>query len=184
MKKFRCVPIAIGLPAIFSLLTLFWVPLLFRLDVFVNSKGEPDPVGGLVLCISMIILGLAATIVFLSVSVKRVEIFPDKIVCKGVLPKDTFAFEYDKCNVGMDYHVQNGNKIWWIYFYSGAHPKYKTKNPANRINSVKIQPGFVRIMYSEELYQALMDVMPPKQCTVLKSIRRCSGFDKQGRIIC
>ena len=183
MKKFRCVPLFMGIPVIFGIGAIFWVPLLFHLDVFVNSKGEPNPVGGLALCVFFILFSLTFAIASLGFAVKRVEIHSDRVVCKGLLPKDTFKLPYDTCNVGMDYHVQNGGKIWWIYFYSGPHPKYKANNPANRINSVKIQPGFVRIMYSEELYQTLMDTMPPKQCTALKSMRRCAGFDKQGRII-
>ena len=176
MRKFRCVPMAMGIPVIFGIFSLFWVPLLFHLDLFVNSKGEPAPISGFFVCLFGIGLCLTVAIVFLGVALRRVEILPDKVVCKGLFPKDM-------CSVGMDYHVQNNGKIWWIYFYSGAHPKYKTKNPASRINSVKIQPGFVRIMYSEELYQTLMDTLPAKQCTTLQSIRRCAGFEKQGKIV-
>jgi len=182
MKKFRCVPLSMGIPVIFGLCGLFWVPFLFNLDVFVNSKGEPAPQAGLILCIFAIVCSLSGVITTLSFAVKRVEIYSDRVICKGLFPKDTFELVYDTCNVGMDYHVQNGGKIWWIYFYSGSHPKYKTKNPANRINSIKIQPGFVRIMYDEELYQTLMETLPSKQCTALKSIRRYSGFEKQGKI--
>lgn len=183
MKKFRCVPIAMGVPVIFGIFSLFWVPLLFRLDLFVNSQGEPAPMLGLFVCLFAMSLCLSVALAFLKVALRRVEVLPDKVVCKGIFPKDTFEMPYDACSVGMDYHVQNNGKIWWIYFYSGAHPKYKTKNPASRINSVKIQPGFVRIMYSEELFQTLMDTLPAKQCTTLQSIRRCAGFEKQGKII-
>ena len=183
MKKFRCVPIAMGVPVIFGMFSLFWVPLLFRLDLFVNSQGEPAPMLGLFVCLFAMSLCLSVALAFLKVALRRVEILPDKVVCKGIFPKDTFEMPYDACSMGMDYHVQNNGKIWWIYFYSGEHPKYKTKNPASRINSVKIQPGFVRIMYSEELFQTLMDTLPAKQCTTLQSIRRCAGFEKQGKII-
>ena len=183
MKKFRCVPLLIGIPVIFGISALCWVPFLLHLELFVNSKGEQNPLGGLILCSFMILFSLLVMFVSLGFAVKRIEVHSDKIVYKGFLPKDTFAFEYGKCNIGMDYHVQNGGKIWWIYFYTGKHPQYKSNNPASRINSVKIQPGFVRVMYSEELYRALMETMPPKQCTALKSILRCSNFDKQGKII-
>ena len=174
---------AIGIPVIFGIGSLFWVPFLFRLDVFVNSRGEPDPVGGLCLCLIMIAASGLMAIVCLPAAAKRVEIFPDKVICKGLLPRETFEMKYDQCIVGMDYHMQNGGKIWWIYFCSGAYPKYKTKNPAKRINSIKIRPGFVRIMYSEELYQTLLEALPAKQCDILKSVHRYSGFEKQGKII-
>ena len=91
--------------------------------------------------------------------------------------------EYSECNIGMDYHTQNGTKIWWIYLCYGSKPRYQTKGPTKRMNTLKCKPGFIRIMYREEVYDALISVLPKKQRIALETSRRCAGFEKQGRII-
>lgn len=184
MKKFRCIPIAMGLPLIFCLYALFFVYfMVVHLDSFVNSAGEPDPVGGMLICV----FGICGTIGLALYTAQnawwRVEIYSEKIAFKGMLPKDTFEMEYEKCNVGMDYHAQNGQQVWWIYLCYGYPPKFKSKNTANRMNALKIRPGFIKIMYSDEVYDALLEVLPKKQKTGLTTARRCAGFEEQGKII-
>lgn len=174
MKKFRCVPIAIGLPVIFLCL------LALCLAIAADCYFEEDAGGMIVfLVFSLTALGLAAY-TFVP-GIQRVEIHPDFILCKG-FPGQAFRMRYEDCSVGMDYHEQNNNKIWWIYLCRGPLPRYRKDNPANRINAVKIQPGFIRIMYSEEVFDALAVVLPRKQKTGLITARRCAGFERQGRI--
>ena len=170
MKQYRCVPIAAGLPIVFAALALchLYCALAYEgaFAVFMFSF--------------VAVLGL---VVYTGIpAIDRVEIYADRIICKRLLPKDTFSVFYETCNIGMDYHFQNGNKIWWIYFCEGPLPRYKGKNAANRINTGKIKPGFIKIMYSDEVYEALMAVLPKKQQTALLTSRRCANFGKQGSI--
>ena len=175
MKKFRCVPIAIGLPVICLVL------LLLCLAIAAQCWIDRDTGGTVVfLILALLALGLAAC-TFVP-GIRRVELYPEWIICKG-LPGQSFRMRYEDCRVGMDYHEQNGGKIWWVYLCQGEMPRYPKGNPANRINAVKIRPGFIRIMYSEEGYEALMEVLPKKQKTGLVTARRCAGFEKQGSIL-
>lgn len=115
-------------------------------------------------------------------SMCKIIINPDHILCKMPLHKNIVLL-YEHCYIGMDYHVQNGGKIWWIYFCYGKMPPYKNPHLGNRINSIKCQPGFIRIMYRDEVYDTLLETLPKKQKTALISARRVAGFDKQGRIV-
>ncbi len=176
MKKFRCVPIAIGLPIIFGVLML----ICLVEGIFFEIVDEPDGVVvGIVCAVFSGILALG----LLPAAIRRVEIGESIIICKALLSRDTFTLEYEKCNVGMDYHVQNGGKVWWIYLCYDYPLKYQSKSSVNRINSIKIHPGFIRIMYSDEVYDALLQVLPKRQRTGLITARRCAGFEKQGNII-
>ena len=106
----------------------------------------------------------------------------DYLLCKIPFSKN-IEINYERCNIGLDYHVQNGRKIWWIYLSYGKMPPYKNPQFGNRINSVNCQPGFVRAMYSDILYDTLMEILPKKQKVALASARRNSGFEKQNRPI-
>lgn len=77
------------------------------------------------------------------------------------------VLEYSKCNVGIDYSYNSSSVFWWIYFSIGPLPKYNPKIPVNRVNAIKYSDSFVRIMYSDELYSALLEVLPKKQRTAL-----------------
>ena len=100
----------------------------------------------------------------------------DYIVCKSLSPKSKFSMHYDECSVGMDFHTQSGVKVWWIYLCKGSLKAYKK---GKQINSVKIQPGFVRIMYSDEIYQALLEVLPKKHQTALITAHRYAGMNEE-----
>lgn len=106
-----------------------------------------------------------------------IEIRNDSAVCYIPFHRN-FTINYEKCYIGFDYHKQNGRKIWWIYFCYGKMPPYKNPQLGNRINSLKCQPGFIRIMYRDEVYEALMEVLPQRQKTSLESARRHSQFNK------
>jgi len=171
MKQYRCIPIATGLPIAFSVGFIAWFA------IFVDCLSSNDIPGILIsalFCIGSI--GFAIYTVF--PAIRRVEFHSDQIVCFGLLPKDKFTIYYRSCHIGMDYHMQNGNKIWWIYIYEGLPPRFKGSNPANRLNAIKIKPGFVKVIYSDEVYEALMAVLPKKQCTALMTACRCAGFKK------
>ena len=177
MKKFRCVPIAIGLPIAFWSCTIFYLGLIWFALVKLSDQSLA------ILAFFMVLFSSFFGIFVSLPAVRRVEFYPDFLICKGLFPQDTFEIRYQDCNVGMDYHRQNRRKVWWIYLCYGSPPQYKRDIPANRINSVKIAPGFVKIMYSDEVYNALIEVLPKKQKTALVTARRCAGFKKQGNII-
>ena len=72
--------------------------------------------------------------------------------------------EYGSCNIGIDYHIQSGRALWWIYLCYGEKPPYKKQNdPRNRMNTIPCSESFVRMMYNEDLYNELLEVLPSKQ---------------------
>lgn len=168
MKKYYCVPMALTLPVIF----LFGSAICILEYFTIFSREDP-------IMLYFAAFSFAFVLFLLPTSLKRIEIHSDKVICKGLFPHETFKIETLTCNVGMDYHIQNGSRIWWIYISEGPVPEYKSKNPTNRINSIKIRPGFIRIMYSNEVYDALIDVLPKKQKTALITAVRCADFGKQ-----
>ena len=174
--SFLCVPISLGLPIIFAVAMAIHIIMA----LWLSQVGEDD-VAPLFIAFSFLSLFMVAFTG--SKSVWRVEILQNSIICKGLMPKDTFSLEYEKCTVGLDWHMQNGNKVWWIYLCYGQKPSYKTKNPADRMNALRCQPGFIRIMYRDEVYEALIDVLPKRQKNALYTSRKCAGFDKPGRIL-
>ena len=167
MLKFRCMPIAAALPMVFigfgiTHATMGWVygiieeyPGMLELEIFFT------------------LLSFSVAVATAFPAIRRVEVYADRIVCKGLFPKDTFTLAYDKCSVGMDYHIQYGRKVWWIYFCHGPLVQYKANKP---MNSVKIQPGFIKIMYSREVFTQLIEILPKKQKTALVTANRCSGL--------
>ena len=175
-KTYFCVPIGLGLPIIFLLLTV----LSIVMALWLIQIGQND-VAPIFAFFALLAIAIAA-ITFVK-AVQRVEIQSNIIVCKSLLPRSTFSMEYDKCTIGMDWHKQNGNLIWWIYLCYGHMPVYRSNNPHNRINALRYRPGFIRIMYRDNVYEALISVLPKKQKTALETSRRFAGFDKQGKMI-
>ena len=183
MTKFRCMPIAIGIPIVFCCIAVFWIFLPMLPDIrFLDFQGNIDPHNGRGLCAVLVAFSLLGAVLTLRNALWRVELMEHKLVCKGLIPKDTFEIFYDSCNIGMDYHIQNGNKIWWIYICSGTLSDYKDKKYPGGMNQVKIRAGFVKILYSQQVYEALLDSLPKKQRTGLITARRCAGFEKQGSV--
>lgn len=82
-----------------------------------------------------------------------------------------FSLEYEKCVVGLDYSWRGNQKIWWIYLCEGEKPRYK--NEKNRMNAMPCKPGFVRMIYRENLCKALIALLPKKQKTAFVSEVRC-----------
>ena len=175
-KTFFCVPIGLSLPIVFLLLTV--VSIVMTLWVIRIGQNDVAPI--FVFCALLAFSISACTFVRTS---QRVEIQSEAIVCKGLFPRSAFSIEYDKCTIGMDWHKQNGNLIWWICLCNGHMTVYRNNNPHNRINALRCRPGFIRIMYRDEVYEALISVLPKKQKVALETSRRFSGFDKQGKII-
>lgn len=175
-KTYLCVPIGLGLPIVFLLLTV----LSIVMTLWVIQVGQNDVAP--IFCAFALLAFFIAVVSFVNAT-QRVEIQGEAIVCKGLLPRSAFSIEYDKCTIGMDRHKQNGNLIWWIYICNGHMPVYRNNNPHNRINAQRCRPGFIRIMYRDDVYEALISVLPKKQKVALETSRRFSGFDKQGKII-
>ena len=163
MKRFRCIPVAIVLPIFFFAGAIIHAVLL----AWVISD---DMYTGF-----MCIMCTAFTLALLSPTGYSVTIHSDHIVCKSLTPKSKFIMQYGDCSVGMDFHTQYGMKVWWIYLCTGSLWTHKR---GKQINSVKIQPGFVRIMYSDEVYRALLEVLPQKHQTMLITAHRYAGMDE------
>lgn len=166
-----CMPIALSLPVIFAAMAAF---CYFTAYIYWENNHD------LSRSLSFVLFGLLSlvmTICLTPTTVGRVEIHNDIILYKGLLPHSKFELEYAKCNVGMDYHKQGNRTIWWIYLCEGPVPQYNTQNSANRINAVKIRPGFIKIMYSADIYRVLMEVLPEPQKNALKTAH-CSEYSK------
>ena len=174
MKKPKyhfCVPLAITLPIIFGGCMLG--SLYTAVFCYLSGSSDACPI-----FIFLSALSLVMVLILLPHCMRRVAIMSDCIICKGVFPGDCFTMYYDRCQIGMDYHKQDGRRIWWIYICEGILPKYSTNNSANRINSVPISPGFIRIMYSDIVFSELLEALPKNQKTALITACRCAGLRK------
>lgn len=177
MKKFHCVPVSVGIPIAFISMSVIQMGLTWY--YWINMHDIKDIYAGIV----FFSIGCFLAVITSIPAFRRVELFSEKIICKGVFPRNTFEIEYAKCNIGIDYHCQYGRQIWWIYLCSGPYTQFKVSGNSSRINTLKIKPGFIKIMYSDEVYNALMSVLPKKQKIALETSRRYANFNKQGKII-
>lgn len=168
-QRYQCIPGAAVIPGFFF---FFMIIYLF---FFVQSIIEKNLEGIGATCFFVCICFIPA-IATLPQCIRRVEIRSDYICCRGILPRSTFTIDWDACSIGMDYHCQSGRKVWWIYVCDGTLSNYMPPEKLHKINSVKIKPGFVRIMYSDRVYTTLLEVLPKKQQTALISARRCAGL--------
>ena len=167
MNKFPCVPGSWFIPAYFSFGELF-VAFVFYLSIDRGLLWESVFFFAVFVCIAAFIIGSWDK------AMQKVQIYSGHIVCRTPFCP-TIVMEYEKCTVGMDYHWQRGCKVWWIYLCYGPSPKFDSKKPYNRMNSLKCKPGFIRIMYSDEVCQALIAVLPKKKQTALITACRCAG---------
>ena len=178
MKKFHCMPTVVVCPIIFFAASLLYVYFLLNPDInFVNAAGEPDPLGGKLVVGGGLLLGLVLAFTSLHTALRRVELTDDRVICRGMFPWETFEIPYEGCSVGFDYHIAGGGRFWWIYICEGAPPKYPANDKRNRISKEKIRPGFIKLTYSEEAFQALAQVLPRKQRDYLVSSRRFKAID-------
>lgn len=162
MKKFRCMPIAIGIPMVCILFLLYWILLMIYI-----KQDNLHSLTILYVSLCVIIAGLT-----LPNAVRRIEIHKDKVVCKGLFPSQTYEIEYEKCNIGMDYSWRSGGKIWWIYICYGPPPRFKSVNSPNRMNAEKFKPGFIKMHYNDKVYDALLEVLPKQQRSALISAKK------------
>ncbi len=170
-QKFHCIPGSILMSILFALYAIGFVWAAFL-------PYWTDPVGGFWLSMFLAALATALALTTGFATSRRVELHCDRLICKGLLPRNTFSMSYADCdNIGMDSHVQFGRQVWWIYLCQGRLPYRKSKGSANGINSAKIQPGFIRIVYSDEVYEALLNVLPKPQKERLISAHRFAGFE-------
>ena len=162
MKKFYCTPIGRVIPIIFIICILIWIYLMMHLrqEVFI------------LFAIINILLDLIMIVYTAKTVVRRVELYSDKIVCKGLLPSQTYEIEFEKCNIGMDYSWRSGGEIWWIYICYGPPPRFKSVNSPNRMNAEKFKPGFIKMHYNDKVYDALLEVLPKQQRSALISAKK------------
>lgn len=168
MRKFSCIPIATALPIVFYVPCILFVCWAISEGILFQDIYLDIVLGFLVL------FGLAMGTGLLLHTGHTVTIYQDHVVCKGNMPNSAFSVMYDNCSIGMDFHVQDGYKVWWIYLCTGPLVAYKK---GKQINSVKIGNGFVRIMYRHDVYQALLEVLPKKQKIALQTAHRCADLD-------
>lgn len=164
-KSYPCVPGSSFIPCLFIFGVFFWLG-----NAYYFSKKQPGAAIGMVL---FAIVTLVFTIWCWNKTMYKVEIHSDHVICKGFLCKDV-VIDYEKATIGMDYHMQRGCKVWWIYLCYGPGPVFDPRKPYNRMNSLKCRQGFIRIMFQEDIYDELMAVLPKKQKTALTTARRCT----------
>lgn len=164
MKKFYCTPGGIILPIMFFAMALVWIALVTYWDDW-NDKDMN------VVTIFILSLSLCMAIVLLPYCMRRVEIYKDKIVCKSILPSQTYEIEYEKCNLGIDYSWARNGNVWWLYICYGQPPRFKSTS-LDRIAAMKYRPGFIKMHYSEELYNALLEVLPKQKRYSLMSAKK------------
>lgn len=149
------IPLTIFIPAI-----SWWFAYIVTTPVF-ESQYHP------IYVIIPVVYGLGLFLLTMYASSRsgcHIRFHKDKLECAAPFRRRIWL-EYSKCNVGFDYHVQNGGYVWWIYLCYGEKPPYKKQNdPRNRMNTIQCQEGFVRIIYREEVYDVLMQVLPKQQC--------------------
>ena len=173
MKKFRCMPAVMGIPVVFFGCSLGYLYFLLNPNVnFVNAAGEPDPLGGKLFMGALFLIGMTMTLFTLHHALWRVELHSDRVICRGMFPRERFEIPYDTCQVGFEYHCAGGKTFWWICITDGPPPKYPSDDKRNRISKEKIRPGYIKMTFSEELYEALLEVLPHKQSVYLSSSRR------------
>lgn len=178
MKKFRCMPAFLAVPLLMGGMTLFPLYLLLSGSLnFVNSAGEPDQLRGVIGTWIFLALAWLYVLCGFHLALWRVELHPDRAVCKGLFPWERFEIPYEDCNAGFEYHEANGQTFWWLYICQGAPPKYPAADRRNRISKEKIRPGFIKMTYSDEVYEALVQVLPKRQRDYLTSSRRFVGID-------
>lgn len=171
-NRYQCIPVAKWLAIVFGFILLIYAALL----VFLYSPRysehviQPSTKEEAILCVcgyAVIGAGIVGCFIWSIISCSRYIILEnDRLLCKALFRK-SIVLEYSKCNVGIDYSYNSSSVFWWIYFSIGPLPKYNPKIPVNRVNAIKYSDSFVRIMYSDELYSALLEVLPKKQRTAL-----------------
>ncbi len=167
-KRFPCVPNASFLPFFYILGEFF---LLFVLYMCLTEGNIAASFVAFLFCVAT----LSFAVWCWEETMRQVEIKSNHIICRAWLCRN-IVIDYEKATVGMDYHLQRGNKVWWIYLCYGPSPIFDSRKPYNRMNSLKCKQGFVRIMYREDVYDTLIAVLPKKQKTALISARRCAGL--------
>ena len=168
MRKIRCMPVAIGIPMIFLLHIFVWIAI----TLWIKQRDMT------VVAIFFSILELSVSLCMLPNAVRRVELYSNKVVCKGILPSQTYEIDYEKCNIGMDYSFGRGRKIWWIYICYGPPPRFKSANSPNRMNAVKFKPGFIKMHYNDKVYNALLEVLPKQQRSALINAKKWADKEK------
>lgn len=171
-NKYQCIPLANALVIVWVVLLFVYAGLMYVLyspecsDFVIQPSSQDEAV---LLALGWVALGAGCVGCFIwsLISCSRyIVLEEDRLLCKALFRK-TIVLEYSKCNVGMDYSYNTSAAYWWIYFSIGPLPKYNPKIPINRINSVKYSDSLVKIMYSDEVYEALLEVLPKRQKTAL-----------------
>lgn len=164
MKKFYCTPGAIAIPIIFLAMIFVWVALI----TYWKDWGSE---GIIPLTVAYVLLCLTGVIITLPYAMRRVEIYKDKIVCKCIFPSQTYEIEYEKCNLGINYSWARNGNVWWLYICYGQPPRFKSTS-IDRIAALKFKPGFIKMHYSEDLYNALLEVLPKQKRYSLMSAKK------------
>lgn len=174
LKKYYCFPMGIGVIIFFSIGAVFIAYCTYFGFLPSKSSFTAFTTEDVFVFIDLnlgILMGLFGVVFVWSNCARYVLVEPSRLICKCPFRKD-IVMEYERCIVGMDYSEGISMTVWWIYLTYEPLPKYNPKIPANRINALKYKDGFVRIAYSDEVYEALLAVLPKKQKNALVSAYR------------
>ena len=171
-NRYQCIPVAKWLVLLFGFCLLMYAALMWFIysprfsDIVIPSSTQEENI--IEICgASLLGAGAIGCFIWSIISCSRYIVLEnDRLLCKALFRK-TIVLEYSKCNVGIDYSYNSSAVFWWIYFCIGPMPKYNPKIPVNRVNAIKYSDSFVKIMYSDEVYSALLEVLPKKQRTAL-----------------
>lgn len=161
-KKYYSTPIGIAVPIVFLGYAIFFSVLFFH----ELGKGHVEKTSDLLFWVFTIMGCILVSIILTRILCRYVLLYPDHIVCRGLFSQK-IVMDYSKCYVGVDYGNHQNGKTWWIYLSYEPYPPFKKGAYYNRINAQYCKQGFIRTMYRDEVYQALMEVLPKKQRTML-----------------
>ena len=168
MKKYPCIPGAAFLSWFFSFAVLIYLVSAY----WAVMDGQVDAA-------YCIVVFAAVTLSFLIWQWKRtvwnVLIFEHGVVCRALFCRPIFI-SFDDCRVGFGYHIQGSGKVWWIYLCD-SRSRFDTRFLCNKINTLKCEDGFIRIIYRQDLFAELMDRLPRQHRETLLSEKRFYRID-------
>lgn len=143
----------------------FYTALFIR--CFIEKSLMPSLVAAL-----FIISCVWYVIYFSRQSIAYIRFYSDHLECY-VPFQSRIKLEYNMCIVGMGFSFSTSKKVFWIYFRDQSEQKtYLSQHPPKKINEERCRTGFVRIMYREDLYNTIIDLLPKKHRVALETSKK------------
>ena len=144
----------------------FYTALFIR--CFIEKSLMPSLVAAL-----FIISCVWYVIYFSRQSIAYIRFYSDHLECY-VPFQSIIKLEYNMCIVGMSFSSSTSKKVFWIYFQDQNEQKTcLSQHPPKKINEERCRNGFVRIMYREDLYNTIIDLLPKRHRVALETSKRC-----------